>query len=188
MIQATQLRRGMCIKHADELYRVVGTHHLTPGNKRGMIQASIRNLRTGAIIEHRFRSSDTVERAILDQVEMEYLYPDGDLFCFMNTETFEQISLPAEVLGESVPYLIPNIRLRVEMHEEKPVGLSLPQTVELAVTETEPSIKGASVANQNKPATLETGLVAQVPPFISEGDVIRVDTSTGAYVERVRST
>jgi elongation factor P len=177
----------MCIKHADELFRVVGTTHLTPGNKRGMIQASIKNLRTGAIIEHRFRSSDSVERAILDNVEMEYLYADGDLYHFMNSESFEQLSLSADVLGDAVQYLIPNIRLRVEMHEESPVGISLPQTVDLSVAETEPSIKGASVSNQNKPATLETGVVVQVPPFISEGDVVRVDTVSGDYVERVKS-
>ena len=186
MIQATQLRRGMCIKHEDELFRVVETTHLTPGNKRGMVQSSIRNLRTGTILEHRFRSDDRIERAILDDTEMEFLYRDGAMFHFMNNETFEQIALSDEVLGNAVPYLIPNIRLRVEMHGERPVGIALPQTVDMAVAETEPAIKGASVSNQNKRAELETGLVVQVPPFISEGDVIKVDTSSGNYVERVR--
>jgi elongation factor P len=186
MIQATQLRRGMSIKHEDELFRVLETTHLTPGNKRGMVQASIRNLRTGAIFEHRFRSDDRIERAILDDTEMEFLYRDGALYHFMNNETFEQMALSDEVLGDAVPYLIPNIRLRVEMYGEQPVGIALPQTVDMAVAETEPAIKGASVSNQNKRAELETGLVVQVPPFVSEGDVIKVDTSSGSYVERVK--
>ena len=187
MIQATQLKRGMCIKVGDDLFRVVGTTHLTPGNKRGMIQASIRNLRTGAIIEHRFRSGDSIERVVLEDVEMEYLFEDGGLYTFMDCESFEQIPLTGEVLGDAVRYLIPNIKLRVEMYEGNPVGISLPLTVELTVSETEPAIKGASVSNQSKPATLETGLVVQVPPFISEGDVVKVDTGRGSYVERVRS-
>jgi elongation factor P len=186
MIQATQLRRGMSIKHEDELFRVLETTHLTPGNKRGMVQASMRNLRTGAIFEHRFRSDDRIERAILDDTEMEFLYRDGAMYHFMNNETFEQMALSDEVLGDAVPYLIPNIRLRVEMYGEQPVGIALPQTVDMAVAETEPAIKGASVSNQNKRAELETGLVVQVPPFVSEGDVIKVDTSSGSYVERVK--
>jgi len=186
MIQATQLRRGMSIKHEDELFRVLETTHLTPGNKRGMVQASIRNLRTGAIFDHRFRSDDRIERAILEDTEMEFLYRDGAMYHFMNNETFEQMALSDEVLGDAVPYLIPNIRLRVEMYGEQPVGIALPQTVDMAVAETEPAIKGASVSNQNKRAELETGLVVQVPPFVSEGDVIKVDTSSGSYVERVK--
>jgi elongation factor P len=186
MIQATQMKRGMCIKHDNDLYRVVATQHITPGNWRGMVQAKIRHLKTGAIIEHRFRSEDRVERAILDETEMEYLYPDGDMYHFMNNETFEQIALSQEVLGDAVSYLVPNIRLKIEMYEGRPVGIELPLTVELRVVETEPSIKGASVSNQNKPAKLETGLVVQVPPFIAEGDVIKVDTATGAYIERAR--
>jgi elongation factor P len=151
-----------------------------------MVQANIRNLRTGAITEYKFRSEDRIERAILEDVEMEFLYRDGDLYHMMNGETFEQIALSEEVLGETVQYLIPNGKLRVEMHDEQPVGISLPQTVDLKVVETAPSIKGASVSNQSKPAKLETGLVVQVPPFISEEDVVRVDTSSASYVERAK--
>jgi elongation factor P len=186
MIQATQLRRGMCIKHANELYRIVSTQHITPGNWRGMVQAKIRSLKSGSTIEHRFRSEDRVERAVLDEQAMEFLYRDGDVFHFMNNESFEQIGLSEEVLGDAVPYLIPNITLKVEMYEGQPVGIELPLTVEMKVVETEPAIKGASVSNQNKPATVETGLVVNVPPFISEGDVIKVDTGTGAYLERAK--
>jgi elongation factor P len=186
MIQATQMKRGMCIKHDNDLYRVVATQHITPGNWRGMVQAKIRHLKTGSIIEHRFRSEDRVERAILDETEMEFLYKDGDMYHFMNNETFEQIGLSDEVLGDAVPYLIPNIKLKIEMYEGRPVGIELPLTVEMTVVETEPSIKGGSVSNVGKPAKMETGLVVQVPAFISEGERIRIDTASGAYVERVK--
>src|SRR5262245_60184834 len=184
MIQATQLKRGMCIKHNGDLYRVVEAQHKTPGNLRGMVQAKIRHLKSGSIIDHRFRSVDMVERAMLDENDMEFLYQDGQMYHFMNNETYEQIGLSDEVLGDAVHYLIPNIRLKVEMWEERPVGIELPQTVDMKVIETEPAIKGASVSNVGKPAKMETGLVVQVPAFISEGDVIRIDTATGAYVER----
>jgi elongation factor P len=186
MIQATQMKRGMCIKHDNDLYRVVATQHITPGNWRGMVQAKIRHLKSGSIIEHRFRSEDRVERAILDETEMEFLYKDGDMYHFMNNETFEQIALSEEVLGDAVPYLFPNIKLKIEMYEERPVGIELPLTVELKVAETEPAIKGASVSNQSKPARMETGLMVQVPPFIAEGDIIKIDTATGAYIERAK--
>jgi elongation factor P len=176
----------MCIKHNNDLYRIVATQHITPGNWRGMVQAKIRNLKTGSISEHRFRSEDRVERAILDEAEMEYLYRDGDMYHFMNGETYEQVGLSEEVLGDAVPYLIPNIKLKVEMYEGRPVGIELPLTVELKVIETEPAIKGATVSNQNKPAKMETGLVVNVPPFIAEGDLIKIDTASGAYIERAK--
>jgi elongation factor P len=185
MIQATQLKKGMCIKHDNDLYRVVATQHITPGNWRGMVQAKIRSLKTGSIVEHRFRSEDRVERAILDETEMEFLYQDGDMYHFMNNETFEQIGLSAEVLGDAVPYLIPNVKLKIEMYEGRPVGIDLPLAVDMKVMQTEPAIKGASVSNVGKPAKMETGLVVQVPPFINEGDVIKIETATGSYLERV---
>ena len=186
MIQATQLKRGMCIKHDNDLYRVVEAQHKTPGNLRGLVQAKIRHLKSGSIIEHRFRSVDMVERAILDETDMEFLYQDGDMYHFMNAATYEQLALSEEVLGEAVPYLIPNIRLKVELYEGRPVGITLPLNVEMTVVETEPAIKGASVSNVGKPATMETGLVVQVPAFVNEGDRIRIDTASGAYIERVK--
>ena len=186
MVQATQLKRGMCIKHDNDLYRVVEAMHKTPGNLRGLVQAKIKSLKTGAISDHRFRSVDMVERAILDETEMEFLYQEGELYHFMNQSTYEQMGLSEEVLGDAVNYLIPNITLTIEMYEGKPVGIEMPLVVEMKVMETEPAIKGASVANQNKPAKTETGLVVQVPPFIGEGDRIRVDTATGSYVERAK--
>ena len=186
MIQATQLKRGMVIKHEGDLYRVVEAQHKTPGNLRGMVQAKIRNLKTSSISDHRFRSVDMVERAILDETEMEFLYQDGDMYHFMNNETYEQIGLSAEVLGDAVSYLIPNIKLKVALWEERPVGIDLPLTVEMTVVETEPAIKGASVSNVGKPAKMETGLIIQVPAFVAEGDVIRIDTASGSYLERAK--
>jgi elongation factor P len=186
MIQATQLKRGMCIKHDNDLYRVVEAMHKTPGNLRGLVQAKIRHLKSGSISEHRFRSVDMVERAILDETEMGFMYQDGDMFHFMNNETYEQIGLSREVLGDAVNYLIPNIKLKIEMYEGRPVGIDVPLNVVMRVVETEPGIKGASVSNQTKPAKMETGLIVNVPPFVNEGDVIRVDTETGSYVERVK--
>jgi len=186
MIQATQLKRGMVIKHEGDLYRVVEAQHKTPGNLRGMVQAKIRNLKTNSISDHRFRSVDMVERAILDETEMEFLYQDGDMYHFMNNETYEQIGLSHEVLGDAVSYLIPNIKLKIALWEERPVGIDLPLTVEMTVVETEPAIKGASVSNVGKPAKMETGLIIQVPAFVSEGDVIRIDTASGSYLERAK--
>jgi len=187
MIQATQLKRGMCIKHDNDLYRVVTTQHITPGNWRGMVQTKLKSLKSGAIIENRFRSEDRIEQAYLETHEMEYLYSDGTDYYFMNTETFEQIHLPVELLEDSIPYLTPNIRIQVEFYEANPIGIELPPSVELKVVSTEPALRGATVSNVNKPATLETGLVIQVPPFVNQGEVIRVDTSEGKYLERVKS-
>jgi elongation factor P len=186
MIQATKLKRGMVIKHDGDLFRVFETQHKTPGNLRGLVQARLRNLKSGSIIDHRYRSVDMVERAIMDETEMEYLYSEGDMHYFMNNESFEQMGLSAEVLGEAASYLIPNLKLKIEMYEGRPVGIELPGTVDMTVVETEPAIKGASVSNVGKPAKMESGLTVNVPAFISEGDRIRIDTESGSYVERVK--
>ena len=185
MIQATQLRPGVIIKHEGELFSIFNVEHRTPGNKRGFIQAKMRNLRTGTLVDRKFSSEDRVERALLDEHEMEYLYSDGEHHYFMNTENYEQIHLTREHLGGSVDYLIPNLKIMVEFYEDRPVGVELPATVDLKVVETEPSLRGATVSNVMKPAKLETGLVVQVPPFVSTGDRIRVNTAEGTYQERV---
>lgn len=185
-VQATRLRPGMIIQFEGGLYSVFSLYHRTPGNKRGFVQTKLRNLRSGAMIEHRFSSEDFLERAILDEKEVEYLYTEGELYTFMDTETFEQYQLAREVLGDTVGYLTPNLRLRVEFFEGKLMGIQLPPAVELKVIETEPAIKGASATNVMKPAKLETGISVLVPPFISAGDVIRVDTAEGTYLERAR--
>jgi elongation factor P len=185
-ISANQLRSGMVILHDKELFSVFSITHRTPGNLRAFVQAKLRNLRTGAMIEHRFRSEDRVDRAVLDETEMEYLYSDGSDYYFMNTETFEQIHLSADTLGDAVQYLLANLRIKVEFYEGNPVSIELPATVDLEVVETEPGLKGATVSNVTKPATLETGLVVQVPSFIDIGERIRVDTTEGNYLERVK--
>jgi elongation factor P len=186
MIQATGLRRGMLIKKDGELFSVFSAIHKTPGNLRGFVQARLRNLRNGAMGEYRFRSVDMVEKVSLDEHEMEYLYKDGNDYYFMNTETYEQTHLNEEVLGDSVLYLIPNIKIKVEFYEGNPIGIDLPASVEMVVVATEPGLKSATASNVNKPAKMETGLIVQVPPFIDIGEKIRVDTNEGKYLERVR--
>ena len=174
----------MVIKFNNELHSVFSMTHRTPGNLRGFVQAKMRNLRSGSMTEHRFSSEDKVEKAILDQQDMEYLYDDGEYFYFMNTENYEQMHLTRELLGDSTEYLIPNLKVSVEFYEGKPIGVELPATVEFTVVETEPGLRGATVSNVTKPAKVETGLVVQVPPFINEGEKIRVDTAEGAYMSR----
>ena len=183
-IPATQLRPGMIIKHNNDLHSVFSVEHRTPGNLRAFIQAKLRNLRTGAMFEHRFRSPDPIEKITVDEVQMEYLYNDGDDYYFMNTENYEQTHLTRDTLGGAVDYLTPNLQIKVEFFDGKPVGIELPQTVELTVIETEPGLKSATASSVTKPAKTETGLVVQVPPFINEGERIRVDTSEGAYLSR----
>jgi elongation factor P len=183
-IPATQLRPGMIIKHNNDLHSVFSVEHRTPGNLRAFIQAKLRNLRTGAMFEHRFRSPDSIDRVVVDEVEMEYLYNDADSYYFMNTENYEQTYLTRDILGDAVHYLIPNLQIKVEFYDGKAVGIELPQTVNLTVVETEPGLKSATASSVTKPAKTETGLIVQVPPFIDAGEKIRVDTSEGAYLSR----
>jgi elongation factor P len=183
-IPATQMRPGMIIKHNGELHAVFSVEHRTPGNLRAFIQAKLRNLRTGAMFEHRFRSPDPIDRVVVDEVAMEFLYNDGDDYYFMNTENFEQTHLKRDTLGDAVEYLTANLQITVSFFDGVAVGIELPQTVELTVVETEPGLKSATASSVTKPATLETGLVVQVPPFINEGEKIRVDTAEGAYLSR----
>jgi elongation factor P len=184
-VKATLLRPGMVIQHEGDLYSIHSTEHRTPGNKRGSMQTRMKNLRTGAIIDYRFRAEEFVDRAILDEVEFEYLYNEGDDFHFMNTETYEQMHMTRHELGETVYYLIPNTLVKIEFHDSKPIGVSLPDTMDLKVVQTEPTLQKATASAVMKPATLETGLVVNVPPFVNEGDKIRVDTSEARYVQRV---
>jgi elongation factor P len=183
-IPATQLRPGMVIKHNNDLHGVFSVEHRTPGNLRAFIQAKLRNLRTGAMFEYRFRSGDAIEKVTVDEIQMEYLYNDGDAYYFMNTENYEQTHLTKDILGDAVDYLIPNLQIKIEFFDGKAVGVELPQTVDLTVVETEPGLKSATATNVTKPAKTETGLIVQVPPFINEGEKIRVDTSEGAYLSR----
>jgi elongation factor P len=183
-IQATRVKKGMLIKMDQDLFRVLDLQHVTPGNLRGFVRVKLRNIRNGTLSDQKLRSEDVIERATLDEREMQYLYQDGDDYYFMDTSSYEQIHISNEALGDSVNYLKPEMTIQVEFYGSEPVGIELPQTVDLKVLETVPGIKGATASNQVKPATLETGLVVSVPPFINTGDVIRVSTETGEYLAR----
>jgi len=183
-VQATRLRKGMLIKLKDGLYRVLDARHVTPGKGKAFVQTRMRNVRAGTLLDHKFRSADSVERAVMDDREMQFTYRDGDTFHFMDLESYEQIEMSAETLGDSVNYLLPEATIKVSLFEGEALGLDLPMTVDLKVDETAPAIKGATANAQLKPARLETGLVVQVPPFISNGDTVRVNTETGEYQSR----
>ncbi|HZH31614.1 MAG TPA: elongation factor P [Pyrinomonadaceae bacterium] len=185
-IPATQIRRGMVIVFEGNLCKIIDFRHHTPGNLRAMVQTKMRNLRTGASFEHRFRSSDTVDKASLEQHEMEYMYSDGSQHHFMNTENYEQTALSEEDLADMAQWLMPGMRIQAEFYEGQPIGITLPPSMELTVTRTDPTLKGATVSNVNKPALLENGVTVTVPPFVNEGDRIRVDPTEGRYIERAR--
>lgn len=176
----------MIIVYEGDLYRVSSVNHLTPGNKRGFMQTKMKNLKTGFGTERKFRSEDRLEQAMLETRVMQYLYSEGDLHTFMDTENYEQISLGAEDIGDLLHYLLPNQVVEIEFFEGKPVGISPPSTVDLEVVETEPSLKGATASASYKPARLETGITVQVPPFVQVGDRVRVDPSEGKYLERIK--
>jgi len=183
-IQATRLKKGMLVKVGADLFRVLELQHVTPGNLRGFVRVKFRNIRNGSLSDQKLRSEDSLDRAVLDEREMQYLYTDGDSFHFMDTGNYEQSHISGEVLGDSVNYLIPESTIKVEFYGSEPVGIELPPTVDLKVEDTAPGIKGATASAQVKPARLETGLVVQVPPFVNTGDMIRVNTETGEYLSR----
>ena len=182
-IPATQMRPGMVIKYKDDLHLVFSVEHRTPGNLRAFIQAKLRNIRTGSMFVERFRSPDPIDRVHVDEIKMEFLYNDGDEYYFMD-DKFEQTMLKRDTLGDAVDFLLPNLTIGVSFHDGKAVGIELPTVVEMTVVQTEPGIKSATASSVTKPAKTETGLVVQVPPFINEGEKIRVDTAEGAYMSR----
>jgi elongation factor P len=183
-IQATRLKKGMLIKVDQDLFRVLELQHVTPGNLRGFVRVKLRNIRNGAMSDQKLRSEDTLDRATLDEREMQYLYQQGDDFYFMDTTSYEQTHITREALGDSVNYMKPEMMIQVEFYGEEPVGIELPPQVDLKVLDTAPGIKGATASNQVKPATLETGLVVQVPPFVNPGDIVKINTETGEYLSR----
>ena len=187
MIDVNDLRKGVIFEYDGSLFRVLEYTHHKPGRGNAIIRVKARNVRTGSTIEKTFQSGDRVQDVRLDYHNLQYLYNDGDLYHFMDPGNYEQIQLAAEILGDVVKYLVPNTQLFVESYDGKPIGVELPPSVELRVVSTEPALRGATVSNVNKPAKLETGLVIQVPPFVNEGELIRVDTNEGKYLERVKS-
>src|SRR5580658_7382097 len=186
LIQATQLRPGMILEYNGGLWRVMTITHITPGNWRGMVQTKLRNIKSGSQTENRFRSEDRVERVILSQQTMQFLYQDGDDYHFMNTESYEQITIPKELIEDVAGYLTPNLEGEGEFYETTPLNVTLPKTVSLKVAQTDPGIRTAAVNNTLKPATLETGLVIQVPHFVNEGDTITINTETREYLSRTK--
>jgi elongation factor P len=185
-MKANHMRRGMILKFENELWRVHEMEHQTPGNKRARVQTKLKNIRSGIMKDQRFRSEDEVEKAHLDTKQMQYLYADGRNHHFMDMENYEQTHLDEDLLGDMVKFLVPETTVSVDYFEGAPVGIELPTTVALKILETSPEVRGATASAQRKPATLETGLVVQVPAFVGEGEVIRVSTEDGAYVERVK--
>jgi len=186
-ISGNSIRPGYVIKYNDNLYRVMTAEHRTPGNKRAFLQAKLRNLKDGTQTEVRFRADEQIERAVLEQAEMEYLYHDPSGYCFMNCQTYEQIFFEEAFVEDAKKFLLPNSKVQIEFCDGAPIGVSFPETVDLTVTETDPPMKGATASGSGKPATLETGLVVNVPQFIQIGEVVRVSTTSGQYLERVKN-
>jgi elongation factor P len=184
-IEYSQVRKGMVILGDDkQLYYVVDRDLNTPGNWRAILQLKLKNLKTGSITMNRVRPQDKVEQAYLDKRELQYIYQDGDGYVFMDMESYDQLTLSREWVGDQMLYMKEGNKAAVVFYEGKPLSLELPATVELQVVETEPSVKGATAAAQYKPATLETGLKISVPPFVNTGEVVAVDTRSGEYLSR----
>ena len=186
MISSTQMRPGMVVKFNNDLFSVFSVAHRTPGNLRGFVQAKMRNLRTGNQFEHRFRSQDEIEQAFINQHEMEYLYSDGHAHHFMNTENYEQVEMSEDDLGDAAAWLQAGLKLQVQFHEAKPIGIELPKTIKAKIATTEPMVKGATASASYKPAVLENGVTVQVPPFVTDGESIIVDPTENRYLERAK--
>ncbi len=185
-MRASEMRKGQTVKVDDKLYAIVDYQHVKLGKGGAVYQTKLKSLMDGSIQNIRLRAEENVEEAFLDKRSFEYLYSSGDGHILMDTETYDQIALDDEAFGDGPKYCKPNTQIQVSMYEGKPVVVTLPNTVDLEVTDTAPEIKGATATNQNKPATLETGMIVQVPPFVKVGELIRVDTRTGEYVTRVK--
>ncbi len=185
-MNANDIRKGMIILHNGEPHSVMDFQHRTPGNLRAFVQARLRNLKNGNSFEVRFSSTETIERAIMERHDMEFMYSDDTLFHFMNTENYEQVALNEEALGDSAKYMTEGMRVQIEFFEGRPMTVDLPPTIELEVVETEPEVRGATASNSPKPAKLSNGVVVMVPPFIKVGERIRINPSEDKYLERAK--
>jgi elongation factor P len=185
-MKATDIRKGNILRINDVLYKVMKMDHVTPGKGRAHVQTKLRNIIDGTQTEMRFRSSDDVEKIALESKQMQYLYSDGDGYHFMDTTTYEQVQLDEDHIGDAKNYIVPETVVMMEWFEGRALGVELPPVVELKVVETMPGIKDATASAQRKPATLETGLVVQVPSFVEQDEVIRVSTADGSYSERAK--
>ncbi|HHY31860.1 MAG TPA: elongation factor P [Firmicutes bacterium] len=185
MISTNDFHTGLTIELDGEVYTVVDFQHVKPGKGSAFVRSRLKNVKTGYVIERTFRAGEKLPRAHIDYREMQYLYSSGDENYFMDTSTYEQLVLNNETLGDAKKYLKENMIIGVQMYEGSPIGVELPNFVELAVVDTDPGLRGDTATGGSKPATLETGAVVQVPLFVNVGDIIRVDTRTGQYLERV---
>ena len=185
-MRASEMKKGQTVKIDGKLYSIVNYQHVKLGKGGAVYQTKLKSLADGSIQNVRLRSEEIVEEAYLDKRTYEYLYSSGSEHVLMDTANYEQLSLDDDAFGDGPKYLKPNTQLQVSMYEGRPVVIDLPSTVDLKITDTSPEIKGATATNQNKPATLETGLVVQVPPFIKVGEIIRIDTRTGEYLTRAK--
>ncbi len=184
-INATGIRTGQILDIDGVLYRVHYVHHLTAGNWRSSMQTKLKNLKTGVISDRRFRADERVEKATLEEKTMEWLYKDNMGYHFMDSDTYEQLTLSEDVVGDIERYFVAGCKVDISFYEGKSIGITLPTTVNLKVVETQPGIKRASASSSPKPATLETGLIVQVPQFVEAGDTVKVNTDTGEYIERM---
>ncbi len=186
VMQANDIRNGMVILFNGDLCKIMEFRHHTPGNLRAMVQAKLRNLRSGNQFEHRFRSGDPIEQAFIETHEMEYMYADAAGYHFMNTESYEQVEISADELGDAAKWLDDGMKLTVQFYESRPIGIELPKTVRVKISQTEPMVKSATASASYKPATLANGVVIQVPPFVTDGEEIIVDPTDGRYMERAK--
>ena len=184
MISVNEFKNGLTIEVDSELWRVVEFQHVKPGKGSAFVRSKLKNLRTGAVQEKTFRAGEKVNQAQIDRKKMQYLYADGDNYVFMDTNTYEQLELPGSQIEEELKYMKENMVVSIIMFGTETLGVELPNTVDLEVKETEPGIKGDTSSGGSKPATMETGLVVQVPFFVSEGDVLTINTSDGTYISR----
>lgn len=184
MISAGDFRNGVTFEMDDNVFTIIEFQHVKPGKGSAFVRTKYRNVRTGQVLEHTFNPSEKFQEARLERSDMEYLYRDGDLFYFMNTETYEQVPFSAEVIGDGIKFLKENMVCKVVSYKEKVFSVELPLFVELKITYTEPGVKGDTAQNATKTATLETGAVIKIPLFVNEGEVVRVDTRSGDYMER----
>lgn len=186
MISSNDFRPGVVVQLDGDLYAIVASQHVKRGRGSAYVRAKIRNLKTGAITERTFNAGERVPQAYLEHREMQYLYREGDHFVFMDQETYEQVAISGDLVGDGRLYLKDNTVVTVVYYEDRPIAVELPNSVDLVVAETAPGIRGDTASGGSKPATLETGAVVQVPFFVETGNLIRVDTRTGEYVERLR--
>ncbi len=184
MISTSEFKTGITIELEGEIYSVLEFQHVKPGKGAAFVRSKLKNLRTGSIVDRTFRAGEKMARAHLERKEMEYLYRDDDSYYLMDAETYEQVALSADQIGDSIKYLKENDHLSIVVYDQEIVGVDVPITVVLKVADTEPGVKGDTASGASKPATTETGLVVQVPLFINSGDAIKIDTRTGSYIER----